>query len=198
MEHKDIKEYINKLKALDEKLNPNNISDNFVVELNNVLNSLNKDIETELGRKVQSVPLMDVNFKKLHPDAVTPTYAKEGDAGLDLTAINIISNDLFQITYGTGIAFEIPIGYLGFVFSRSSVRDYTLHSANCVGVIDSGFRGEIEFTFNKIEREETIEYNIGDRIGQIVIIPFPKIKLTEKKELSKSERNDGSYGHTGK
>jgi len=204
MEKSDIENYINRLKELDKKINKDDISNDFAVELNQVLHSLNKDIETELGRKVQNPPTMDVNFKKLHPDAITPTYAKDGDAGLDLTIISVISNTLFQVIYGTGLAFEVPRGYVGLVFPRSSVRDYKLTLANCVGVLDSGFRGEIVLTFNKTNSLNPVlfqnhpEYEIGDKAAQLIIIPFPTINLIEKKELSTTERNDGGHGHTGK
>jgi len=198
MEKSDIENYINLLKDLDKKINPENISDDFAVELNEVLHSLNKDIETELGRKVQNPPTMDVNFTKLHPDAITPTYAKDGDAGLDLTITSVISNTLFQTIYGTGLSFEVPRGYVGLVFPRSSVRKHKVMLANCVGVLDCGFRGEVELTFNKLENPNLPEYEIGEKAAQLVIIPFPTIKLIEKKELSTTERNDGGHGHTGK
>lgn len=198
MESKDINSYIEQLKSLEKRLNPNDMSDDFVHELNNVLTSLNKDIETKLGRQVQNPPMMEVNFKKLHPDAVEPTYAKDGDAGLDLTIVRLISDDLFQTRFGTGLAFEIPRGYVGLVVSRSSVRNHKVMLANCIGILDSGFRGEVELTFNKFDNSDYPEYKVGDTAAQLIIIPFPMIKLVEKKELSKTERNTDGHGSSGK
>ena len=144
---------------------------------------------------------MQVKIKKLNPIAVVPKYAKSGDAGLDLVATRIISNTTFQIEYGTDLAFEIPSGYVGLIFPRSSIRNYDLALSNSVGVIDSGYRGEIKFTFNKIYAPNHInrvdDYKVGDRIGQILILPYPKIQLVESDELSDSERGDGGFGHTG-
>ena len=80
---------------------------------------------------------MKVKIKKLSPNAVIPTYAKEGDAGMDLVATSIISDTPDQITYGLGIALEIPEGFVGLVFPRSSIRKTGLQLSNSVGVIDS-------------------------------------------------------------
>jgi dUTP pyrophosphatase len=93
---------------------------------------------------------MVLKFKKLNDTAVIPSYAKPGDAGMDLVATSIISNTTFDVTYGTGIAMEIPKGFVGLVFPRSSIRKTDLALTNSVGVIDSGYRGEIQATFKKI------------------------------------------------
>jgi dUTP pyrophosphatase len=139
---------------------------------------------------------MKVKFKKLHPAAVTPSYAKLGDAGLDITAVNLQDwHD--QVTYMTGIAVEIPEGYVGLLFPRSSVRKYHLSLSNSVGVLDSGYRGEIQFTFNKNNGPASYKYKIGDRIGQLVIIPYPTIELEEVDQLSESERGEGGFGSSG-
>jgi dUTP pyrophosphatase len=92
---------------------------------------------------------MQVKIKKLSPDSVIPTYAKSGDAGMDLIATSIIGEEVFQITYGMGIALEIPNGFVGLVFPRSSIRKTDLSLTNSVGVIDSGYRGELQATFRK-------------------------------------------------
>ena len=91
---------------------------------------------------------MQVKIKKLSPEAVIPTYAKDGDAGIDLVATSM-KFDGTQITYGTGLAMEIPEGFVGLVFPRSSIRKTDLSLSNSVGVIDSGYRGEIQATFNQ-------------------------------------------------
>ena len=154
---------------------------------------------------------MEVKIKKLKPNAVIPTYAKDGDAGMDLVATSIISDTPEQITYGMGIALEIPKGFVGLIFPRSSVRKTGLDLSNAVGVIDSGYRGELQATFNKVfggdrfydetkNTEDTSNnfYKIGDRIAQIMIIPYPPIEFKEVDELSDSERGDGGFGSTGK
>ena len=82
---------------------------------------------------------MKIKIKKLHPSAIIPSYAKAGDAGLDLT-ITGIKDESFQVTYGFGIALEIPEGYVGLVFPRSSIKKTELILSNSVGVIDSGYR----------------------------------------------------------
>lgn len=137
-----------------------------------------------------------VACKKLYSDAVIPQYAKPGDAGLDLVATQIISQDTQQVTYGTGLAVEIPEGYVGLIFPRSSIRKYELALSNSVGVIDSGYRGEIQATFNTRYYGEIV-YKKGDKIAQLVIIPYPQVELYESDELSESERGSGGFGSTG-
>ena len=157
---------------------------------------------------------MQVKIKKLNPNAVIPTYAKEGDAGMDLVATEILKDTPEQITYGTGIALEIPEGFVGLVFPRSSIRKTGLQLSNSVGVIDSGYRGELQATFNKLFGGEAMYdemkvneashtnvndwYKVGDRIAQIMIIPYPPIEFMEVEELSNTERGDGGFGSTGK
>jgi dUTP pyrophosphatase len=142
-----------------------------------------------------------VRIKKLNPNAVIPTYAKAGDAGMDLVATSIISETITDVTYGMGIALEIPYGFVGLIFPRSSVRKYDLALTNCVGVIDSGYRGELQATFKKtnwLKGNESEKYQIGDRIAQIMIIPHPPIEFVEAEELSNTERGEGGFGSTGK
>lgn len=143
---------------------------------------------------------MQVKIKKLNPNAVIPTYAKAGDAGMDLVATSIISETDTQITFGMGVALEIPDGFVGLIFPRSSVRKTRLMLSNCVGVCDSGYRGELQATFNKINHNSIAEndYKVGDRIAQIMIIPHPPIEFMEVNELSDSERGEGGFGSTGK
>jgi dUTP pyrophosphatase len=143
---------------------------------------------------------MKVRIKKLNELAVIPTYAKDGDAGMDLVATSIISTTSTQITYGIGLALEIPKGFVGLIFPRSSVRKTRLMLSNCVGVIDSGYRGELQATFNKINNDSVSEndYKVGDRIAQIMIIPHPPIEFDAVDELSDTERGEGGFGSTGK
>ena len=141
---------------------------------------------------------MIVKFKKLNPNAVTPSYAKVGDAGLDLTAISkqVVDEGVYgYIEYGTGIAVEIPQGYVGLIYPRSSISNTGMLLSNSVGVIDSGYRGEIKFRFKWISN--TAMYNLGDRIGQLVIMPYPTILMKEVLELRSSERGSEGFGSSG-
>jgi dUTP pyrophosphatase len=141
---------------------------------------------------------MQVNIKKISENAVIPSYAKDGDAGLDLVATSIVNEEAFQITYGLGIAMEIPNGFVGLVFPRSSIRKYDLSLTNCVGVIDSGYRGELQATFRKERGVASKKYEVGDKVCQIMIIPHPTIEFNEVTELSNTERGEGGFGSTGK
>lgn len=151
---------------------------------------------------------MEVKIKKLHENAVIPTYAKNGDAGMDLTATTKSYDNHGNVVYGTGLAFEIPEGYVGLLFPRSSNTKKDLILGNSVGVLDSGYRGEVVFKFKENYRhtynnsDEIImrdieSYDIGDRIGQIIIMPYPKIEFIEVDELEDSERGDGGFGSSG-
>jgi dUTP pyrophosphatase len=93
---------------------------------------------------------------------------------------------------------EIPFGYVGLIFPRSSVRNQDLILSNCVGVIDSGYRGELQATFKKTNGLDSVRYNVGERGAQIVILPYPQIEMFEKSELSETDRGEGGYGSTGK
>lgn len=141
---------------------------------------------------------MQVKFKKLHPASTSPSYAKEGDAGMDLVATEIISDETFQIVYDTGIALEIPEGFVGLVFPRSSIRKYDVSLINSVGVIDSGYRGTIQVTFYKRRGVASRVYEVGDRICQLMIIPYPKVDLVQVDSLSETTRGEGGHGSTGK
>lgn len=148
-----------------------------------------------------------VNFKKLSLEAVTPSYSKPGDAGLDLTAISKIETPDY-IEYGTGIAIEIPYGYVGVLCPRSSVTNKSMLLKNSIGVIDSNYRGELKLRFYSYDYEKWVLgiktggiykniYNVGDRVGQLVVVPIPNVMLYEVEKLSETDRGDGSYGSTG-
>jgi len=147
---------------------------------------------------------MKVNVKKLDSNAVLPTYAKHGDAGMDLTATSKSYDEHGNVVYGTGLAFEIPNGYVGLLFPRSSNTKKDLILGNSVGVIDSGYRGEVVLKFKStIFNEETMryeygysEYAEGDRIGQIIIMPYPQVKFNLVDELSTTDRGIGGFGST--
>jgi len=141
---------------------------------------------------------MKVKIKLLDDNSVKPKYAKESDAGLDLVATSIINETPTQITYGLGIAMEIPEGMVGLVFPRSSIRNYDLSLTNSVGVIDAGYRGELQATFHKTLGISSKTYEVGDRVVQIIIVPHPVIQLQVVDELSESSRGKGGFGSTGK
>lgn len=174
---------------------------------------------------------MKVKIKKLTKDSVLPTYSKDGDAGMDLVTTSKSYDEHGNVVYGTGLAFEIPKGYVGLLFPRSSNSKKDLLLSNSVGVLDSGYRGEVMFKFKKqINNEKSVlntiiavqsmaeikddfkklglldgddienftEYQLGDRVGQLIILPYPEIEFEEVEELSDSERGEGGYGSTGK
>jgi dUTP pyrophosphatase len=141
---------------------------------------------------------MKVKIKKLHPDAKIPSYAKDGDAGMDLTATCRFEDESGNMVYATSLAFEIPKGYVGLLFPRSSNSKKDLYLTNHVGVIDSGYRGEIMFKYRlSIGKGNPKIYDIGDRIGQLIIIPYPQIEFEEVSKLSDTERGTGGYGSSG-
>jgi dUTP pyrophosphatase len=138
--------------------------------------------------------MIQIKIKKLIPEAIIPKYAHTGDAGMDVYAVSKkISYDFIE--YGTGLSFEIPEGYVCLIFPRSSVSNKSLSLCNSIGVLDSGYRGELKLRFYQHKREE---YQIGERIGQIIIIPYPNIEFEEINELSETKRGDGGFGSTGK
>lgn len=155
---------------------------------------------------------MKIKFKKLHEDAVLPSYAKPGDAGLDITAVSDSSTSFpekgdlwYYIEYKTGLSVEIPEGYVGLLFPRSSISKSSLILANSVGVIDSGYRGEICFRFkadaglvNQATNESSTpaKYKKGDKIGQLMIVPYPTIEPEFWSDLSETERGTGGFGST--
>ena len=142
---------------------------------------------------------MIVKIKKLHENAVIPAYAKPGDAGLDLTATSVVTDEYGNVVYGTGLAIEIPYGHAGLLFPRSSNSKTDLYLTNHVGVVDSGYRGEIMFKYRPLDGILNSKiYQVGERVGQIVILPYPAVSFEEVEQLSDTERGEGGYGSTGK
>jgi len=139
---------------------------------------------------------MRVKVMKLDAGAKIPKYSKRGDAGMDLYAVSQKFDDHGNYVFGTGLAMEIPEGYVGLIFPRSSISK-TAHSLrNAVGVIDSGYRGEIMMKYD-INTLNSPVYEIGDRIAQIIILPYPQVEFEEVFELADSERGSGGFGSTG-
>ena len=140
---------------------------------------------------------MQVKVKRLSEKAVLPSYAKPGDAGMDLMAVTFDVTEKY-VEYDTQLAFEIPEGYVGLLFPRSSVSKLDLILANCVGVVDSTYRGSVKLRFKHTEEYILCDmYKSMDRVGQIIIMPYPQIELLEVDELNDSIRGDGGFGHTG-
>lgn len=137
---------------------------------------------------------MKIKIKKLVPEAKIPSYAHSGDAGMDVYAVSKNETEKF-VEYGTGLSFELPSDHVLLVFPRSSVSNTDLVMANSVGVLDSGYRGELRLRFKK--NGET-DYAVGDRVGQILVLPFPLIEFEESEELNDSSRGEGGFGSTGK
>lgn len=168
---------------------------------------------------------MKIKIKKLCDSAVIPQYAHPTDAGMDLVAVSKSVDKDGNIVYGTGISVEIPEGYVGLIFPRSSISKKDLLLTNSVGVIDSGYRGEIMAKFKNQNRfvnplvswipfckllrrfapksmpsaiNKINEYAVGERIAQMIIMPYPHVEFEEVGELSDSDRGQGGYGSTGK
>ena len=145
---------------------------------------------------------MDIKFKKLSENAVLPIRAYKGDAGMDLTCTGITTqlNEAGQLmlVYHTGLAVEIPEGYVGLLFPRSSVWKKSLRSTNCVGVIDSGYRGEIMCIYHSTTDVVPAIYKEGERFCQLIIIKLPEYNIVEAEELSESDRGNGGFGSSDK
>lgn len=141
---------------------------------------------------------MEIKFKKLNDKAVLPVKGSEYAAGMDLVATSVSRDDNGIFTYGCGLAAEVPEGHVGLLFPRSSVYKTELIMANCVGVIDSDYRGEIMAKFYESDSDNTNPYGIGDRFAQLVILPIPSVKPVLAEELSETTRGTGGYGSTGR
>ena len=146
---------------------------------------------------------MEIKIKRLHENAIIPKYAKQGDAGMDLYVANwkfnvdSLTDENTGVIIDSGIAIEIPDGFVGLVFPRSSIKSTGHRLSNAVGVIDSGYRGSIQAYFDIID-SSLMYYEVGDRFAQLIILPYPQIEFKEVKELSESERNDKGFGSSGK
>ena len=164
---------------------------------------------------------MKIKIKRLNENAQIPAYAHPGDAGMDVVATSVIVTDDY-IEYGTGLAFEVPEGYCMLIFPRSSNSKKDLLLANSVGILDSTYRGELKLRFKRCYRvtskdidelyhcvniqgsderfwiECTKRYDIGDKVGQIVILPYPTIEFDETDSLSETDRGEGGFGSSGK
>ena len=135
---------------------------------------------------------MILKIKKLSEDAVMPYYARYGDAGLDLTATYMKNCPEF-VEYGTYLAFEIEEGHVGLLFPRSSISKTGHRLLNSVGVIDSGYRGEVKVRMSWTNQNP---YKVGDKIAQLVVVELPQVVIEEVNELDSSDRGEGGFGST--
>ena len=140
---------------------------------------------------------MRIKIKRLTEDAVIPKYAHYGDAAVDLVATRRWEDEASNMCYGTGLAIEIPDGCVGLLFPRSSISKTNLRLCNSVGVIDSGYRGEVMLKFDRRGFIDDI-YNVGDRVGQLMILPLPSIQFFEVDDLSSTARNSNGFGSSGR
>jgi dUTP pyrophosphatase len=142
---------------------------------------------------------MDLPFKRLTPDAILPTYARDGDAGLDLTsAIDVEVAPGERAMVPTGLAVAIPAGHAGLVLPRSGLasrRGLTL--ANSPGLIDAGYRGELTCAVVNLDRTQAVSIRAGERIAQLVIVPVAVVRPAWVEQLPASERGEGGFGSTG-
>lgn len=146
---------------------------------------------------------MEIKIQKLYEDAEIPTYGSVLSAGMDLYA-HLGEHEMLlikpheTIKVGTGIAVEPPVGYFGAVFARSGLATKQgLRPANCVGVCDWDYRGEYIVALHN-DSEEEREVRNGDRIAQLVFLPYITGEIKVVDELSDTERGDGGFGSTGK
>lgn len=145
---------------------------------------------------------MNIKVKKLRDGAKLPTQGSVKAAGYDLYACGdgyceatIYPHETFKV--GTGLAMAIPDGYFGAIFARSGLATKQgLRPANCVGVVDSDYRGEVIVALHN-DSNDPQTYHNGDRIAQLVIMPYLAVGFDESDELDETERGDGGFGHTG-
>jgi dUTP pyrophosphatase len=142
---------------------------------------------------------MDLPVKRLDPEAMLPRRARKGDAGLDLTA-----NGNFKVRPGeralvpTGLAVAIPEGHAGLVLPRSGLASRQgLTLANAPGLIDAGYRGEVTIAVVNLDPDQPVEIRRGDRIAQLLVVPFAEAEPIEVEELPGSERGHGGFGSSG-
>jgi len=140
---------------------------------------------------------MEIKFTKKNKDAVTPIRTTDGAVGYDLTAVSKYEKGKDLIGYDTGIAVAIPKGYVGVLCSRSSVSKVGLILSNGVGIIDNDYRGTLQLVFWKYDKENA-NYNVGERVGQILFVPVVTPELIEVDELDSTIRGDGGFGSTGR
>lgn len=155
-------------------------------------------VPTNKGNAVGGVLL---KFCKLSESAIIPSVPKNGDAGIDLVAVSVNETDDY-VEYDTGLAVEIPSGYAGLLYPRSSNSKKDLLLCNSVGVVDSGYRGAIKLRFKRVVKraDATLrqDYEVGDRVAQLVITKVPTVEIKEVNSLTETGRGNGGFGSTGR
>jgi len=140
--------------------------------------------------------VIEVAIRRVRPDAVIPSQAYDGDAGLDLSAcegVTLAPGE--RAVVSTGLAVEIPDGYAGFVQPRSGLASrHGIGIVNSPGLVDSGYRGEIRVVLLNTDRSEPFTVEPGMRIAQLVVLPVPAVRLVEVDELQTSERGARGFG----
>ena len=151
--------------------------------------------------------MLNVKIKKLHKDAVIPKYETKGAVGMDLTSVSVEYDDYGNLVVGTGLAIQLPEGYYADLRPRSSISKYDLVLANSIGTVDADYTGELILKFKPsdyfaVNRDDVYGdgeiYKVGDRVAQLLILPYPKINFIEVDELDKTERGNKGFGSTGK
>jgi len=142
---------------------------------------------------------MEIRIKKLNEKAIIPTSGSPYSAGYDIYSLEDLEVEAGKTVLAkTGLALEIPEGYFGAVYARSGLASKKgLRPANCVGVIDSDYRGELIVALHN-DSEKTQKVVQGDRIAQLVITPYLSVEFKETEELSETKRQSGGFGSTGK
>lgn len=141
-----------------------------------------------------------LKFKKLDERAIIPSKANPTDAGFDLTAVSVEFNSQYNFyEIDSGLAVEIPDGFVGFIAARSSVSKTGMSLCNGIGIVDAPYRGSLKGRFykNTIAGVDSKEYGVGDRFMQLIIVPIPQFELEEVTELSETKRGVGGFGSSG-
>jgi dUTP pyrophosphatase len=143
---------------------------------------------------------MELRFKRLSEEALLPSRAHDGDAGLDLHAVepaHIGPGERWSV--GTGVAVEIPEGHAGLVLPRSGLAQrHGIALVNSPGLIDSGYRGEIRVLLLNTDPADVVRIQPGDRIAQLVVVPIAAVEPVEAEALAESVRGEGGFGSSGR
>jgi dUTP pyrophosphatase len=143
---------------------------------------------------------VELRFQRLQEGATIPTRAHEGDAGLDLYAIeaaHLGPGERWSV--GTGVAVEIPEGHAGLVLPRSGLaRKHGIALVNAPGLIDAGYRGEIRVLLLNTDPADIFRIEPGDRIAQLLVVDIPATEPVEADSLSESPRGEGGFGSSGR
>lgn len=149
---------------------------------------------------------MNLEVKRIDPEAAMPKYAKPGDAGLDLSVSKDVDiQEGETVIVGTGLSFAIPDGMFGMLAPRSGFASkHGVTLANTPSIIDSGYRGEVKLAlyrnYGPNDGKEHLSLHIekGTRVAQMVVMPFETCECVEVDELSETDRGDGGFGSTGR